>query len=413
MEISTLAPVLTPALAQEIAGDTSDIIGFNVLITDRDGAVIGSGDRSRVGTFHEASVEVIQNLQPATHSAAQARGLHGVRPGITLPIVLGDVAVGTVGITGSPAQVRRFGLVVKRQTEILLQESMLLRSRLLRERALDDLVRDIAHFDAEVVEPDLVAYRATELGYDITVPRVVAVVDVAAPAEAEAGIASPAPPPTDAAGVGEPTLRLALLRTMRATFAGQQDIVAAMSSDRFVVLHRAPLGRSADDPGDELRTLCGRVVEQIGRRHGLRAAAGIGTVASTVMELHDSYSDASIALHLGERLSGWASVSTIDDVRIHQLLAAMGQRARSRFVEAAATDLRTQNDWPALRQTVIAWCETGFNLVHAAAALHIHRNTLIYRLNKIAKLTGRQVRDHRAALTLYLACLADQLDDVH
>src|SRR5438045_3230620 len=82
----------------------------------------GGGSRSRVGTFHEASVEVVRTLRPATHSAAQARSLRGVRPGITLPIVLGETAMGTVGITGSPGQVHRFGLVVKRQTEILLQE---------------------------------------------------------------------------------------------------------------------------------------------------------------------------------------------------------------------------------------------------------------------------------------------------
>src|SRR5205814_2228926 len=126
-------------------------------------------------------VDVVRTLCPATHSAAEARGLHGVRPGITLPIVLGETAMGTVGITGSPGQVRRFGLVVKRQTEILLQESLLLRSRLLRERALEDLVRDIAYFDADVVEPDLVAYRADELGYDLGVPRVAVVVDLVAP----------------------------------------------------------------------------------------------------------------------------------------------------------------------------------------------------------------------------------------
>jgi carbohydrate diacid regulator len=60
---------------------------------------------------------------------------------------------------------------------------------------------------------------------------------------------------------------------------------------------------------------------------------------------------------------------------------------------------------------LVAWCESGFNLVRAAAGLHLHRNTLVYRLNKIAQLTGRPVRDHPAALALYLACLADQLDD--
>src|SRR5213076_1450970 len=118
MDASAVAPVLTTGLAQEIAGETSAIIGFNVLITDRDGMVIGSGDTTRVGSFHEASVDVMRTQQPATHSAAQARSLRGVRPGITLPIVLNGTALGTVGITGSPADVRRFGLVVKRQTVI-------------------------------------------------------------------------------------------------------------------------------------------------------------------------------------------------------------------------------------------------------------------------------------------------------
>src|SRR6266542_1000798 len=378
MEGSALAPALTASLAQEIAGDTSDIIGFNVLITDRNGTVIGSGDRNRVGTFHEASVEVVRTMQPATHNAAQARSLRGVRPGITLPIVLGETALGTVGITGSPAQVRRFGLVVKRQTEILLRESVVLRSRLLRERAMEDLVRDIAYFDAEVVEPELTAYGE--------------------------------PADTD-----QSTARLALLQTLRATFTPIHDVVAAMPSDRFVALHRVTSLRPADGRNDELRTLCRKAVDQLGRRHGLTAAVGIGDVATTVIELHDSYQDASIALRLGARLAARGDpgpkVTSIDDVRIHQLLAAVGHRPRARLAGTLTTDLRAQADWRALRQSLLAWCETGFNLVHAATALHIHRNTLVYRLNKIAQLTGWSVRDHRAALALYLACLADQLDD--
>src|ERR1700750_1113778 len=78
--------VLTPALAQEIAGDTSAIIGLNIIITDAAGIVIGSGDQSRVGTFHEASVEVVETQSAAAHTAEQARRLVGVRPGMTLPI---------------------------------------------------------------------------------------------------------------------------------------------------------------------------------------------------------------------------------------------------------------------------------------------------------------------------------------
>ncbi|WP_226966649.1 sugar diacid recognition domain-containing protein [Streptomyces phaeolivaceus] len=164
--------MLSPSLAQEIAGDTSAVIGFNVLITDAEGMVIGSGDGSRVGTFHEASVEVIRTQEPAAHSAPEALRLRGVRPGVTLPLVTDGQAVGTVGITGTPAQVRRFGLLVKRQTEILLRESVMLRSRLLAERAAEKLFADLSSYDPQVVEGDFLHFRAAELGFDLRLPRV-------------------------------------------------------------------------------------------------------------------------------------------------------------------------------------------------------------------------------------------------
>jgi carbohydrate diacid regulator len=61
----------------------------------------------------------------------------------------------------------------------------------------------------------------------------------------------------------------------------------------------------------------------------------------------------------------------------------------------------------ALKQTLVAWCECGFNLVTTAQRLAIHRNTVIYRLDKISRLTARDVREPEVALALYLACLID------
>src|ERR1700742_1796154 len=119
----------------------------NVLITDENAQVIGSGDVCRVGTIHEASVAVVKSGVAASHNAEEAAALVGVRPGITMPIVLDGAVVGTVGInggpTGAPAQVVRLGRLVQRQTEILLRESMFQRSRVLRDNRLPQLVRDI------------------------------------------------------------------------------------------------------------------------------------------------------------------------------------------------------------------------------------------------------------------------------
>ncbi|WP_329049139.1 helix-turn-helix domain-containing protein [Streptomyces violaceus] len=388
--------MLSPSLAQEIAGDTSAVIGFNVLITDADGTVIGSGDSSRVGTFHEASVEVIRTKEPATHNASQAQSLRGVRPGVTLPLVTDGQAVGTVGITGTPAQVRRFGLLVKRQTEILLRESVMLRSRLLAERAAEKLLTDVASYDPLVVEGDFLMFRAAELGFDLRLRRVAVAFEVTVP---DPG-ARRGTPARDMALV-----RSELLRTVRDVFADPQDIVAGTAPGWIGVLHRLPARGPADAPA----AACRRVTDVIAAQDGLAARAGIGEPAASVGGLHDSYQDACDALRLGARVDGGSTVHSISDLRVHQLLAAVSQSARTRLLDLTAARLREQPDWPALRDTITAWCESGFNLVRASAALHIHRNTVVYRMNKIERLTGRSLREHRTAMALYLACLADRL----
>ncbi len=393
--------MLTPSLAQEIARDISAVIGFNVLITDGDGTVIGSGDVGRVGSFHEASVEVMRTQELATHTSSQAHALRGVKPGITLPLVMDGQAVGTVGITGAPGRVRRFGLVVRRQTEILLQESAQLRSRLLRERALEDLLRDIASYDADLVEPDLVLFRATELGYDLSLPRVAVIVGVPVPGEAGGH-----GPSQDVS-----VLRSELLRTIREVFADPQDAVTTMASGRFAVLHRVPR-RQTSEAAAVTTAACRRVVDVIALHHELAARAAVGDVATSVAGLHDSYQDACDALRLGARVARETAVHTIGDLRLHQVLATVGHRTRARLVDLVVGPLRAQPDWPELRRTVVTWCEHGFSLVRTSAALYIHRNTLLYRLGKIERLSGQTLRDHRTSLALYIACLADQLDDL-
>ncbi|MGW1617860.1 CdaR family transcriptional regulator [Streptomyces sp. NPDC002172] len=387
--------MLSPSLAQEIAGDTSAVIGFNVLITDAEGMVIGSGDSSRVGTFHEASVQVIRSQEAATHNASQAQQLRGVRPGMTLPLIAGGQAVGTVGITGTPAQVRRFGLLVKRQTEILLRESVMLRSRLLAERAGEKLLADIAAYDPEVVEGDFLVFRAAELGFDLRLRRVAVAFEVTVPA-------------TAAHRQGASTLALVrseLLRTVGEVFADPQDIIAATAPGWIGVLHRLPANGSTESLAAE----CRRVTDVIAAQDGLAARAGIGEPATSVGELHDSYQDACEALRLGTRVADGAAVHLITDLRVHQVLTAVSQSARNRLLDLTTADLRSQPDWPALRDTITAWCENGFNLVRAAGALHVHRNTVVYRMNKIEQITGRPLREHRTTMALYLACLADQL----
>jgi carbohydrate diacid regulator len=90
---------------------------------------------------------------------------------------------------------------------------------------------------------------------------------------------------------------------------------------------------------------------------------------------------------------------------VRQLLDSTSNVARARFTRSQLARLSGENDFPVLRETLLAWCECGFNLVTTAQRLSIHRNTVIYRLDKVSRLTARDVRRPAVAIALYPACL--------
>jgi carbohydrate diacid regulator len=373
------AGVLTPELAAEIADETTRILGHNVLITDQDAQVIGSGDVARVGTIHEASVEVVKSGVAASHNAQQAAVLVGVRPGITMPIVLDGAVIGTVGITGSPAQVVRLGRLVQRQTEILLRESMFQRTRLLRENRLTQLVRDIVEFDPRILDEQIIRATGVELGYDLGQRRIAVLFEVQPGPESY---------PSSVRAIGE-------------VFDARTDLVAELAAGRYVVLHHP-----SPDDSEDLRARALRAAALLRERHGVVVHIGIGESGSDIAALAASCADAKDAL----RLTGDSTdieVTEISHIRVPQLLDSASSVARTRFTRSQLDLLSRENDFSGLKQTLVAWCECGFNLVMTAQRLAIHRNTVIYRLDKISRLTARDVREPAVAIALYLACLID------
>ncbi|HSK95926.1 MAG TPA: sugar diacid recognition domain-containing protein [Euzebyales bacterium] len=392
--------MLSSAVAQEIADTITSAIGHNVLITDAAGRVIGSGDPSRVDTLHEASLEVVRRRAGAWHDAAAASRLAGVKPGMTLPILLDQDVVGTVGITGDPGTVRSFGEIVRRQTEILVRQTMLLRLDLLRERALEQLVQDIAGYEPDSGDDEWLHLRAEKLGFAIVVPRAAVII----------AIDHPSPRATDRAPGRAPDIerQSRTLQLARDVFDAPQDLVTEVAADTIAVLADLSARRGSDA---DLGEACRHLLAETERRYDTRAWAGVGPVARELAGLRRSYHDAWTALRLGRRLAPDRALHRAEQFRIRSLLTGVGARQRQRYRDGLLADLRAHRSWPELRRTIVAWVEHGLRLTDTARALRIHRNTLIYRLDRISTIAGTSIRTPRHAVAVYLACLLDELDD--
>ena len=398
--------MLTPAVAQEIADTITAAIGHNVLITDHDGRVIGSGDPSRVGTLHEASLEVVRRRVGAWHDTVAARRLAGVKPGITLPLLPDRDVVGTVGITGDPDTVRSFGEIVRHQTEILLRQTTLLRLDLLRERALEQLVHDIAGFQPDSSDHEWLHLRAAELGLAVDIARsaVVVAVDRGSPRPADH-------PPDQALAIDRQSRTLKLVRIVRDAFNAPQDLVTRAGADTVAILSDLSVRGGSSGAITALADICNDLVAEIERRFDTHAWAGIGPVARDLAALGRSYHDAWTALRLGRTLRPERALHSADDFQIRALLTGVGRRQRRQYEDGLLAHLRSQRSWPELRRTIVAWVEHGLRLTDTARALSIHRNTLLYRLGRISDVSGTSIRIPRHAVAVYLACLLEELDD--
>lgn len=403
--------MLTAEIAQEVTEKLTRIIGHNVLLTDDEGVIIGSGDSERVGDFHEPSVEVIEKkittVLSETASWRSTKRPGRVEPGVTLAVLVEDRIVGTVGITGNPNKVDKFGMIVKSQTESMLREVTLLRSVFLREKSLQSLLYDIVTYEPEILQSSVVEARGERLGYNLNLPRVVMLVELQRHSGTEGSqINNPGMSPPE---LGSHHDTVDISRTIRGFFTDAQDLVAAIGSDKFAILHWI---HHHDDEAlleSKIRPECQQLIREIEAVHRIAATIGIGKPTRTLTELKGSYHDAWSALLLGKRLFRDTNVFYIDEFRTQELLLSAEPQLRDRFCATLLGGLREQRDWVEMRRTILAWSEAGYSLSVAAKSLGIHRNTLIYRLDKIQRLNGKGMRDYRHVTALYLACLVDEL----
>ncbi|NMD63410.1 UNVERIFIED_ORG: carbohydrate diacid regulator [Nocardia globerula] len=377
--------MLSSALAQQIANDITDVIIHNVLITDSEGIVLGSGDQLRVGQFHEASVEVIRSRKMITHNAEDVRQLVGSLPGVTIPLVIDGNVVGTIGLSGPPSQVEQFGLVVKRQTEILMQEAARIGSRRTRERAIEELLRDIADWHHSTLGTGPIERRATTLGFDLESPRVVALIGYS---HSGSHVPSDAGPDK-------------VVNALASIFTSRTDLIAPLARSMIAVATRVDAVSPASD--HTVMAACSTFIT-LARELGWSIRIGLGSRATGIEQLNISARDAYDAIQLGSKLEPSSRFHDIERFRLQQAVSVIPDESRLRLAQTILRGLPLQDDWPMLANTVIAWGESAFNSTAAAQRLHIHRNTLTYRLEKIERAIDRSLGDPGTAISLYLAC---------
>lgn len=166
------------------------------------------------------------------------------------------------------------------------------------------------------------------------------------------------------------------------------------------------------EPGESLRSVVRAVYDAVATalpKTQVRVAAG--GVQADFADLHLSYREAVTAMTLGRELHGTDFVCEHRDLGVYRLLDQLPRRELSRLVDEALGTLLAYDSLHegSLVHSLGVYLARDRNGVEAAEQLHIHYNTLRYRLKQIERLTGGFDRDPMSRLQTELAVHAHRL----
>lgn len=371
-------------MAQRIAESASEVIGRGVLVTDENGVIIGCNVRKRIGTFHEPSLKVMRENKPLVTYREEAKTMPGVFPGYTLPIQFFDKVVGSISIAGMPEEVERFGLLVQKQAEIMLREQAFLESNLMRERALRDLVENIASYDGSQGMGELINLQGKELGVTLSRCKGAVVVEMRSWKDESS----------------ENAYQI-MVRELRSAFSHPRNVICPQRNRRVTLFVTPNRPGTNDDITQNIEAVAKNFVDATENK-GITADVAVGFPANDMNGLAISLRSARDAMRLAGQLK-MSGVVSARNLTSEALLDMLPVGKREEFAHRTLAGLEGRNDYEEMRDTFLGWCESPFASGEVAERLSMHRNSLQYRLKKIRALTGKDPWNFKDAFELWAA----------
>ena len=181
----------------------------------------------------------------------------------------------------------------------------------------------------------------------------------------------------------------------------QQDFVLSINeTDIALVKQIAPNTEKAD-----LIKLAQHIEDTLRSELFVKTVIGIGTVAGHLRELADSYKEAQVAIEVGKVFDTEKSIINYENLGIGRLIYQLP----TTLCEIFLSEVFKKNSIDTLDQetlfTINKFFENNLNVSETSRKLFVHRNTLVYRLEKIKKLTGLDLREFDDAIIFKVALM--------
>ena len=180
-----------------------------------------------------------------------------------------------------------------------------------------------------------------------------------------------------------------------------QDFVLSINETDIAVIKQL----SGEPTAEELETIARGIEDTLRNELFVKTVIGIGTVAEHLRELADAYKEAQTAIDVGKVFDTEKSIINYENLGIGRLIYQLP----TTLCEIFLTEVFKKNSIDSLDQetlfTINKFFENNLNVSETSRKLFVHRNTLVYRLEKIKKLTGLDLRQFDHAIVFKVALM--------
>ncbi len=181
----------------------------------------------------------------------------------------------------------------------------------------------------------------------------------------------------------------------------QNDFVLSVGEGNVVLICQMTDGAGVK----ELNKIASSIEEALRSGSESTVVVGIGTVTQHLRDLAKSYKEAQIAIEVGKVFDTEKYVINYENLGIGRLIYQLPTTLCEMFLQ----EVFKKNPIDALDKetlfTIHKFFENNLNVSETARKLFVHRNTLVYRLEKIKKLTGLDLREFDDAITFKVALM--------
>lgn len=378
---------LNSLIAKQIVDRAKKIIAYSINVMDENGVIIGSSDPSRLHQTHEGALLAIRDNRTIEINDSVASTLSGVKTGINLPIIYSEHVIGVVGISGTPEEVRSYGELVKMTAELIVEQAALMSQVQWNKRHREELLLQL--IEGSSLNDGQLLSIAQRLDLDLSQPRVATVIKVIPRA-------------------GEPVTLEHLQKLVHLLEHPERDNIvgiASVSMNEIVVLKPVTIVNYTWNRKEEQKRVA-KLVKRIDNECDFSIQMAIGDYFPGLIGLARSYETAKATIE--SSTSNDDAVMFYQDRKLSVLISSIKQDPwRATQLKAPIEKLMAADSKQVLLKTLGTFFAQNCDLAQTCESLHIHRNTLRYRLDKIQQETNLDINklDDKIQLYLALKCL--------